>query len=32
MDLTGYGYTAPCVSMTRADGAMLKEKGHPCYR
>ena len=29
MDLTGYGYTAPCVSMTRADGAMLKEKATP---
>lgn len=29
MDLTGYGYTAPCISVTQGDGATLKEKATP---
>ncbi len=27
MDLTNYGHSAPCISVTRADGAMLKAAG-----
>lgn len=29
MDLTGYFYTAPCISITQADGALLKAAATP---